>query len=243
MQQKMLLILIAIFLVVSSASAQNFVALIHETTQVLTTECNGSVPLADGTVIRLFWDNDSNGPDGDDPLVTVCTLPPNCLSGPTGSYNYNSFPFNSVQFGLANGQFYTATGFTSVGNTPSPARYYLRICIENIFYESSIINLFVGPQDVEISSWQCFPDSTFSGSGCVARTKNVVVSVEQNLIRLMWPPIKGFPAATFKVFRDSVVTGQFLELAGQTSDTTFVDSSAVIGAGRRNYYHVETSIP
>jgi hypothetical protein len=95
--------------------------------------CGGSGhPIADGTMIYIFHDEDSDGPDFSDPLLMVCDNPPNC---PPGSANYNTFTVNGADpdIGMPGGflsSWYLGYLTTYISN-PCPNRIYLWICVGN----------------------------------------------------------------------------------------------------------------
>ncbi len=128
------------------------------TTQMLVTECGGDFPLSDGILVQIYWDNDANGPDADDPQPPLCSDPPNCDDGPARTVNYTSFPINGNALG-APGLFATTRNFVTIGEVLDPNIFYLRIfCTDNeILYQSNPITLPPGPseQDVSFNCNQC----------------------------------------------------------------------------------------
>ena len=128
------LLAIALFLVlcVSVSFGQGFAANIYygpAEGDPLTTECDGSTPLPDGRIIRIFQDTNLNGPDPEDPQPTVCDNPPQCLDGPEGTVNFNQFLTNGVATGLGEGYLWTnpATLQSFGASPPGPSWYYLRV--------------------------------------------------------------------------------------------------------------------
>ena len=113
---------------------------------VLTTECGGSVPLQDGVMVKLFWDQDGDGPDETDPQPTLCDEPPDCESGPSLTANFNELPINGVEVELGAGYFYATRSFTTMGDLLSPSRYYGRIfCADGrVLWESNVLDIAGG---------------------------------------------------------------------------------------------------
>jgi len=128
----------------------------------LTTICppQGTTPIPDGRLIKIFWDSNSNGPDVTDPQPAVCIDPPNCEQGPPGSVNYNQFTMNGQAQQFGPGYFYTAAYFSSSGILPDPPRYYLRIYQTdgiNILWTTRVFTLSSGLQEIYLqqSDWTC----------------------------------------------------------------------------------------
>jgi hypothetical protein len=94
----------------------------------LTTVCDGTTPLPDGRIIRIFHDRNPVGPDPTDLQPVICNNPPDCEDGPVGRVNFNEFTVNGVESGNGAGYFYTARNFASAGGLPTGSPYYyLRI--------------------------------------------------------------------------------------------------------------------
>ena len=128
----------------------------------LSDACENGTPLPDGTIIRIYWDNDDNGPDDDDPQPCVWDgwpepPPPNCPFG------MNQFQMNGEFNELGPGYFAMESAWSSGGILPPlPHRYYLRLCIGDIRWESSVVTVHVGAQEIGPSSfgansytWNC----------------------------------------------------------------------------------------
>lgn len=141
----------------------------------LTTTCGGSNYLPDGTVVKIFWDSNNNGPDFSDPQPTLCNNPPLCDdgSGPQGSSNLTQFTLNGdAEIGQP-GCFVMLTGLISVDILPTPAGFYLVIFDTNgttRLWTSSVHTMISGYQEVYLleSDWTC-------GSGlprCVVRDEH-----------------------------------------------------------------------
>ncbi|RPH95995.1 hypothetical protein EHM69_02650 [candidate division KSB1 bacterium] len=127
----------------------------------LTTTCQGSTPLPDGRVIKIFWDSDSDGPDLTDPLAPVCNDPPDCESGePYASLNMNQFTFNGTAIEFGTGFFMTDPAFRSISGLPTPARYYLRVYELDgitVLWTSTVLTMVSGMQEFYLlgSDWTC----------------------------------------------------------------------------------------
>ncbi|HEY3295063.1 MAG TPA: T9SS type A sorting domain-containing protein [bacterium] len=164
LSKKLWMVALAILALTAFASAQNFVACIYDDSLTLTTTCGGSTPLPEGTMMTVYYDANSNGPDSTDHPGTVCDQPPDCPSGPPGTLNMNQSPINGVAQGIGAGMFLTDPCLTSSGITPSPARYYLVINYPannpTIKWTSEVFTVAVGPQDVRLVHWTCQTLST-----------------------------------------------------------------------------------
>ncbi len=121
----------------------------------LTTECNSSTPIPDGVMVRIFWDNDANGPDVDDPQPPLCAHPPDCMDGPSFTVNQIEFAMNgSENWGL--GTFYMSRYFV-ISEALSPNIFFLRIyCSDgNILWESDAMNVPAGASETRVPGWDC----------------------------------------------------------------------------------------
>ena len=166
-------LLLVLFLLVFAVSAhgQGFIVnwfYLPENGGPLTTVCDAGVPIADGYPISIMWDADSDGPDPDDALATLCIDPPNCEQGPAGTVNYNTFQMNgSAMVGLP-GYFIPEAYFTSAGGLPSPSRFYLRVYEPDgitPLWTSIVYELATGFHEYFVleSDWVCGP----GGAQCV----------------------------------------------------------------------------
>ena len=141
----------------------------------LTTTCppQGTTPIPDGRIVKIFWDSNGNGPDLTDPQPTVCTDPPLCEQGPIGTVNYNQFTMNGTANGYGPGYFLTDYNFNSVNVMPDPPRYYLRIYEldgVNFLWTSRVFTLTSGAQEIWLSQsdWTCGR----GGPQCVVRDEH-----------------------------------------------------------------------
>jgi hypothetical protein len=83
-----------------------------------------------------------------------------CESGPTGSVNFNMFPFNGLTNLGVEGQFYSDYGFASNGDLPAINRFYARafypsMAHPQIMWTSAVFVPVVGLQEIEASGWFC----------------------------------------------------------------------------------------
>ncbi|RPH92768.1 hypothetical protein EHM69_12060, partial [candidate division KSB1 bacterium] len=133
--------------------------------------CSGTGhTIADGTVIKIYWDNDSTGQDADDPLMPLCDDPPACVQQtPAGSVNFNEMVFNSDGEFTIPGYFMSTSSpnagyLTTISSVRYPNRFYLRILLPSIrvFYESPIYSPTPGTQSTQECSWTCFTDSVIT---------------------------------------------------------------------------------
>jgi fibronectin type 3 domain-containing protein len=154
---RLVFLLVSLLMFVSIATAQPFLALLEETTEQLDSICGGTDnPLSDGTTILIYWDSDSNGPSDNDPLAVVCDNPPDCLDGPPGTVNFNSFSMNGVAEGYLPGQFYQWDPvFRSVNILPTPDRYYLVICQPTRHWVSAVFSPASNYGEYEMGPWTC----------------------------------------------------------------------------------------
>ncbi len=127
----------------------------------LTTECPGSTPIPDGVIVKIFWDNDNNGSDSDDPQPPLCANPPECADGPLQTVNFNQFAMNGASIGAGAGRFEATTFFNTVGDVLTPNNFYLRIfCSDgNVLWTSAVMDLPSGASEVDVPGWHCDPCS------------------------------------------------------------------------------------
>ncbi len=129
----------------------------------LITECDGSTPLPDGRIIRIFHDLNFNGPDPTDPQPTVCDNPPDCVGATDGEVNFNEFTMNGVLLGLGEGYLWTnPQTFQSFGGTPPGPfpLFYLRVYEADgttVLWTSASFLAPIGYSEVAIqeADWTC----------------------------------------------------------------------------------------
>lgn len=163
------LILLLLLGLAQSTFAQGFVVLIYygPPEPALATACNGPTGLPDGRMIKIYYDADDDGPDFTDPQPTVCDLPPDCETGPTGTCNFNEMPFNGEAAGAGAGYFYTPSGFSIATLVPNPSGFYFRVFeTDNVttLWTSSVFHVVAGLQEwvLTAADWTCGP----SGPQC-----------------------------------------------------------------------------
>jgi hypothetical protein len=169
MKTRMVLLVAALLVFACSGFGQGFSYLFYNDSYPLRDICEVGTPYGDGAAtILIYWDADSDGPDADDQLATMCNNPPLCPDGPAGSVNYNQFPINGeAQLGEP-GLFITEVNFTSSLVVPQPARYWFGIrCSDGLLhYATGIHVLSSGPHEEAVTDWQCVAP-TCGGQPCV----------------------------------------------------------------------------
>ncbi|MBU1984631.1 hypothetical protein KJ815_09505, partial [bacterium] len=209
-----------------SGESLPFQARLIHTVSPLTDECGGGSPLPDGTPIQIFWDTDSDGPDAEDPMPEVCLFPPDCITGPEGTVNYNTFALNGQSLEIGPGKFISEIMFSSVGYLLVPPRFYLRVGTSSLTWESNVFVLHAGVQDAIMSSWTCI-DSVFSSCVAPPRPLNLLVSDNRcDGIHLNWSyPDSGVGNDTIAIYRDDVM----IALRSALLPDSFVDTQAPVG--------------
>ena len=123
-------------------------ALFYDLDSTLYTECGGTTPLPDGVMVKIFWDQNNNGPDSTDRQPPLCSNPPDCADGPAYTVNFNEFPINGGEYpqDVGPGRFYNDYYFVTVGDMLTPNKFYGRIyCGDgNVLYESDVIDVHSG---------------------------------------------------------------------------------------------------
>jgi len=120
--------------------------------QTLFTSCDGTTPLAEGVMLKIFWDRDGDGPDDEDTPPPLCDDPPDCVSGPSQTVNVIEFPINGVDGDIGPGLFYMMRALYTVGDMLVPNRYYVRVfCTDgNVLYTSQVVDVPPGPSEREL---------------------------------------------------------------------------------------------
>jgi hypothetical protein len=170
------LVIAALLLVASTCYGQLIYATftyLPENGPALTTACNGSTPIPDGRLVKIFWDVDSDGPDQSDPLAPLCDNPPECPSGPPGTMSYNQFTTNGIEYLGVPGYFMCPFYLESSISNPNPARFYLRIYEAdgtNYLWTSIVMTLPASPIDFNLvrADWTCGT----GGPQCVVRDEH-----------------------------------------------------------------------
>jgi len=151
MKTRIFLVAMALVVFASLSFGQGFCRQIYNTDAPLTVNCDGTGGfLPDGTMIYIYWDSNSNGPDASDPLASA--IPEPCV------VNYDQFALNgAANLGIPGG-FVADLDFCSAGCMPSPATFYLRVPHGNGGMWTSATATFVSGPDVY--GWHSWP-------GCV----------------------------------------------------------------------------
>jgi hypothetical protein len=170
------LLLLCVFIGLGSASAfaQGFQAALFSVTEPINQDCSGGAPAPDGTLIKIYWDNNLNGPDEAD-------VQP--IEGQEFTQvNYNQFALNGVEGNFGPGMFGTSVDFTSVDGMPNNPVYYLEVCIGNVYWQSDTFRLASGYQDVFFGTgfipWTCVNEAC---TGCTPPTPPTNVVASDNL--------------------------------------------------------------
>lgn len=125
----------------------------------LTTTCEGTTPIPDGALIKVFADVDADGPDLDDPQPEVCTDPPECQL-PFGALNFNQFTVNGVALDIGPGYFGTENPLSCTTTIPSGGRFYLRVYEPDnttVLWTSNVVTVQAGLQEFYFvdQDWTC----------------------------------------------------------------------------------------
>jgi hypothetical protein len=148
MKTRIFLVAMALVVFASLSFGQGFCRQMYNTDNPLMNNCDGSGgPVPDGVIVYIYWDNDGNGPDADDPLATE--IPQPCV------VNYNSFPINGeAALGIPGG-FVTDIDFCSAGCMPAPSTFFLRLTTPTgTTWESAATTFTVGP---DVYGWHDWP--------------------------------------------------------------------------------------
>jgi hypothetical protein len=164
---KALIGLAVTFLWLSSALAQTFQASFNTMDPVsgdlapLDSLCGGmNHPIGDGTIVEVWWDRNPAGWGPEDTLAPLCDHAPNCDygSGPIGTVCFNMFQFNGLAEANVAGTFFSEYLY-AYGDIPSPARFYLRVCLGwRIYYSRSVTFAPGEVTDVNFgqTDWTCW---------------------------------------------------------------------------------------
>ncbi len=159
---------------------------------ILTDTCGAGNPLPDGTVVQIFWDSDSDGPDETDPQPPVGDCPTCC--------NFNSFTMNGeTMFGLP-GRFLTDPAFSIGSEFPHPRWIYVRVpvCDRGIVWTSQRFAMSSENPEIDLMQWTC--------GSCAEPGQVTGLTASQDLcdeIHVQW---NATPNATgYHVYRDGVI--------------------------------------
>lgn len=226
----MLLVVLGLLTFAGMAQAQNYQALWHwyddgnpPTENPLTDGCTGGTPFPDGTSVKIYWDNDSNGPDDDDPQPTLCNNPPDCLDGPAGTVNFNQFPINGDFLGVGPGYFSMENYF--VASAPfSPPRFFLRVCGNGMRWQTATFVLTVGGQEFtpDMYTWTCINTPC---PGCSAPNSPSPMAASDNRcdgVNVTWGYVAGASNNGYAIFR----AGARIATIADTSVHSYLDTGA-----------------
>ncbi|MBI5058670.1 hypothetical protein HZB60_02675 [candidate division KSB1 bacterium] len=136
-------------------------AAIFYTEQVLTTQCDNSIPLSDGILVKIFWDANGNGADAADLQPPICPNAPSCEGDGPGYVNINELPINGERLaGLDPGTFYAEDVFNTTMDEFVPNLFYGRIyCADgDVLWTSRVIDLPGGPSEQRMVFDECNHD-------------------------------------------------------------------------------------
>ncbi|MDD5088100.1 MAG: hypothetical protein PHI18_04815, partial [bacterium] len=148
-------------------------------------------------------------------------MPPECETGPARTHNFNSFAMNGTASLGRPGYFDCEADFTAVLAMPIPARYYLRICLESVYWVSEVFQPVPEHQTIEIDEWTCYP------CGCnsiLPAPANVAASIDQfcSHVQITWANIAGEQG--YVILRDGNSIG-----TANADATIFYDVTAIPG--------------
>lgn len=147
MKTRIFLVVTCLMLFASLSFGQGFCRQLYNDDHPLTGTCGGQDYIPDGTTASIYWDNDSNGPDADDPLAVV--------GDQVGQVNYNQLPLNGgSEFGQE-GTFVSADDFCSNGGVPSPSRFYMRVNGSASVWTSEVATFGAGADVYDYNVWTC----------------------------------------------------------------------------------------
>ena len=225
---KVVLILGLVLIAVPAAFAQ-FQAGLSELDQQLDSLCGETGhPIEDGTIVKIIWDRGAAGPSPEDTIPILCDDPPACdPPNVAGTVNIVSFEMNGRNPDVMGepGYFNMIENlFNSYGALPSPAQYYLEICLNSVptRLRSNSFTLTSGYQEVEIASWTC-EDSVCGGCEAPARPANFEASDSTSCtgVVLRWDPYSETEVDSFFVYRGADTLARL-----PVTDTTFTDATA-----------------
>ncbi|MBI5060640.1 hypothetical protein HZB60_12775 [candidate division KSB1 bacterium] len=216
-----------------AAWAQPFAAIIYNLETTLTTTCGGDVCIPDGTPIQIFWDNDNNGPDADDPPPPICGVTP---PDSANDCDRSTLVMNGDELLGLCGMFYSEDTFNSCIQLPNPPVYFLRVCFGGIHWQCASFTLASGIQEVNTTGWVCIDQPC---AGCPAPQAPTAMSATDNLCSLIdvnWSYSDTVQSVdSFLVYRDGILIGSTAYAGG--TDFTFSDSTAA--SGQTYLYGVE----
>jgi hypothetical protein len=213
-----------VLLIAAPAWAQ-FIVFFYETDQMLTTMCGGVIPIPDGVQVQIMWDRGALGESAEDTLAPLCYAPPECLSGPNGTVNRNTFVMNGVAVEFGAGYFFMEVPMISVGTLPNPNRWYLRICLPTCHWVSNTLADPDGYLEWEMGPWTCYPAPC--ANWCPAPISPLTFTATDNTtcagVNLSWSyPDTVALLDKFLLYRDGVLLDSANSLARSYFDSTAV---------------------
>lgn len=117
----------------------------------LLTTCDGGQPLPDGTLIKIYWDANGNGPDAIDEQPEI--------GEGYAQFNFNTFTINGeAMLGIPGTFINEAACFHSPYYFPVPPRYYLVVETPEIRWVSAVVELpdeYYEPTLETPEEWSC----------------------------------------------------------------------------------------
>ncbi|MCC6477358.1 hypothetical protein IT157_09925 [bacterium] len=110
---------------------------------------NKGTPIPDGSVVKVYWDLNGNGPDEKDFQPAIGSEAENV--------NWNTYVINSDSLIKVKGMIATDPGFCVVGLLPDVPRYYFRICLDGKSLTSDVFTLVSGLQEFNLKNWYVGP--------------------------------------------------------------------------------------
>ena len=181
----------------------------------------GFLPVPDGTVVSIFWDQNSDGPDPNDPQPPLCNNPPDCWDGPAGTVNFIDFQMDGP------GGYFTSPVFRMIGAS-TPPRFFLRVCYGSSLWQSSVVTIVPGLHQIvpSLYSFACLP---LPCPGCSAPPPPSDFTASYGLcsgVTLNWTyPDSITDIAGFKLFRN----GSLMAVVPVDSAYLYDDSAAPEG--------------
>jgi hypothetical protein len=183
--------------------------------------CWSGTVFNDGPAICLFWDNDANGPDADDPQPVVGT--------DSGQVSMNCFAMNGVALGLGAGFFGALDAMRFQVLPLNNPIYYIQISAEGTCYQSDTFRVTPGPLTLELvqSQLHCVNNACPTTVTPPSAPINVHASDDTRclLVTVTWDwdhPTEAIGG--FTVLRDGVLVGSASSSARSLNVDVFDDT-------------------
>ncbi len=133
--------------------------------------CTAAAPFIDGTLICIYWDNDNNGPDNDDPILEEGELEGEVLPSPC-------LPFNSAALGCTSDGYFASEANSVFTILPANPTYFLKINANGMCLTSTVFTVSSGPQDImlDAADWTCVQQPCPTTGSAPNPPRNVVAS-------------------------------------------------------------------